>query len=260
MAIITVGTPFNIDLEFKIAAFGKRVLAWSVDVIIICIYFFLMLKFIYPLLDMDENIRTAAGYLILVIPVMIYQFSFEIFLNGQTLGKKITGIKIIDKEGNEPTWGQFIIRWMFCLGNLTIYSMPFYMMQSVFFIFGFMIFYVPDVITMLISPKSQKIGDLAAGTVVIDARYKANIAETIYKEVEVINYKPMFPEVMRLTDRDINGIRNMLDIKRTGRDADLYTMQVVDKIKFVLKIQTDMYGYDFLQQLLHDYNFLASGQ
>ena len=41
MASITVGTPFNIDLEFKIAAFGKRLLAWFIDIVIICVYYVL---------------------------------------------------------------------------------------------------------------------------------------------------------------------------------------------------------------------------
>ena len=258
MPIITITTPFNIDLEFRVAAFGKRVGAWIVDVVVICLYYYVMLRLLYPLLGMDEDVRTATSLLIIVIPVLAYQLSSEIFFNGQTIGKRLVGIKVIDKGGQEPTWGQYIIRWMLCIGNLYIYTIPFLMMQSVALIFVFAIIYLPDAIVVLVTKNSQRIGDLAAGTVVIDTSYVTSITETIYQEIEVQDYKPLFPQVMRLTDRDINGIRNLLDVKRPGRDSEAYMYQVVYKIKNVLKIESDINGYDFLQQLLHDYNYITS--
>ncbi len=68
------------------------------------------------------------------------------------------------------------------------------------------------------------------------------------------------PQVMRLTDRDINGIRNLLDVQRRNRDNETYMQQVVYKIKNVLNIESDLQGYDFLRQLLYDYNFLTGGK
>lgn len=257
MAIITINTPFNIDLEFKVADFGKRVVAWIIDVVIITVYYYIVVKLFGDSFFEKGGIGTLAAFILIVVPVIVYQLVFEIFFNGQTPGKKAAGIKIIDKEGNEPTWGQFITRWLLCLGNLFIISLPYLIIYMPWAIVAFMFIYLPDVIVLLISQKSQRIGDLAAGTVVIDAAYKTNISETIYQEIEVMDYKPMFPEVMRLTDRDINGIRNLLNIKKPGKDTETYTMQVVAKIKKVLNIETDMEGGDFLQQLLFDYNFLT---
>ena len=117
MAIITITTPFNIDLEFKVAAFFKRVLAWIVDIFVICMYFILMLKIVFPLFNVDSKVISVIAGLILLIPVMVYQIAFEIFFNGQTIGKRMAGIKIIDKEGNEPSWGQYLLRWLLALGN-----------------------------------------------------------------------------------------------------------------------------------------------
>src|ERR1700685_68945 len=103
MAIITVTTPFNIDLEFKIAAFSKRLLAWLIDIITISLYYYLMLRFIYPLLGMSESITTTAQLFVIIIPVLLYQLAFELLFNGQTAGKMAAGIKVIDIEGREPT-------------------------------------------------------------------------------------------------------------------------------------------------------------
>jgi len=260
MAIITIGTPFNIDLEFKIAAFNKRLLAWLVDIVAICLYYYLMLVFIYPLFKKGEAAGTASILFVIIIPVLLYQLLFELFLNGQTLGKMAAGIKVIDTDGREPTFGQYLLRWILCLGNLFVYAVPYILLTSPFFIIFFMILYLPDFLSVVISARSQRIGDFAAGTVVIDKNYRSNISETIYLQIENKDYQPLFPQVMRLNDRDINGIRNLIHIKRPGKDTELYTQQVVEKIKKVLSIESDMDGYHFLEQLLKDYNYYTGKQ
>ncbi len=255
MASIIIGTPFNIDLEFRTAAVNKRIMAWLVDIIIICLYYYCMLRFIYPLMGKGEGIGTVAELFIIVIPVLLYQLAFELLLNGQTIGKMLAGIKIIDLEGREPTWGQYITRWLLCLGNLFVYVVPYVILRQPVALFFLMILYLPDFLCVAISAKSQRIGDLAAGTVVIDKSYAANINETIYLEIPDEHYQPVFPGVMRLTDRDINGIRNLITNGRSGRDNEAYMTQVMEKIKRVLGIESDLPPLDFLQQLLRDYNY-----
>jgi uncharacterized RDD family membrane protein YckC len=258
MAIITVSTPFNIDLEFKVAPFAKRLLAWAIDIVIICFYYYLMLRFIYPLFGKGEVISTAAQLFIIILPVLFYQLMFELLMNGQTIGKKLAGIKVIDREGREPGWGQYITRWMLSLGNLFVYTVPYMILENAGLLLVFMVLYVPDFFAIVLSQKSQRIGDLAAGTVVIDSSYKPDINETIYLNIENEQYKPLFPQVMRLSDKDINGIRNLLLVKNPSRDTEHYIIEVAQKIKSLLDIETDLHPNDFLEQLLKDYNFLAA--
>jgi len=258
MAIITIETPFNIDLEFKIATVGKRAMAWLVDIVIICLYYYLMLRIIYPIFRMGEAVQSTAAICLIVLPVLLYQLLSEIFFNGQTLGKKAAGIKVIDKEGHEPTWGQYTIRWILSIGNLFLYIVPYLILLSPGAMIFFMILYLPDFLCILISAKGQRIGDHAAGTVVIDSNYVADINETIYLEVEQKDYEPLFPQVMRLSDRDINGIRNLLNTKVQSADNTNYTIEVAQKIKRVLGIESDLYPTDFLEQLLKDYNYITA--
>lgn len=239
------------------AAFSARVAAWIIDAAVITLYYYLMILVIYPFLQMDEAISTSASLFFITLPVILYQLSFEIMLNGQTPGKMALGIKIIDREGNEPTWGQYITRWLLSLGNIVLYVMPKYLIHDPAYFFIFMLVYIPDVVVLFISPKRQRIGDLAAGTAVIDARYKANITDTIYKQIEVQHYTPMFPQVMNLTDRDINGISQLLAEAKPDKARNAYMNEVVRKIKKVLAVETSLEGPDFLRQLLFDYNFLA---
>ncbi len=258
MASITVGTPFNIDLEFKTAVFGKRLLAWFIDIVIICVYYVLVLLFIFPMFGLGEGISTAAMLFMVVLPVLLYQLLFELMMNGQTLGKKVAGIKVIDTEGREPTWGQYITRWILCIGNLFIFIIPYFILQNFGVLLIFMIVYLPDFLSVVISAKGQRLGDFAAGTVVIDSNYRANISETIYLEIDKDAYQPLFPQVMRLSDRDINGIRNLLTLKTGTKETDHYIIDVAQKIKKVLGIESDLYPLDFLEQLLRDYNYYSN--
>lgn len=260
MAAITIGTPFNIDLEFRTASIGKRMSAWFIDLLIISFYFYLMLRFVYPLFEKGEAISTAAILFFIIIPVLLYQLAFELFMNGQTIGKRIAGIAVIDIEGKEPSWSQYLVRWVLCIGNLFVYVIPYLILVSPAALIVFLILYLPDFLSVAISSKSQRLGDFAAGTVVIDKKYRSNISETIYLQIEDKEYQPKFPQVMRLTDRDINGIRNLLDIKRPGKDNETYTLQVVEKIKKVLDIESDLEPRAFLERLLHDYNFITASQ
>ena len=258
MASITVGTPFNIDLEFKIAAFGKRLLAWFVDFVIICFYFIAVLRYLSPLLGVADQVTSLAGISVVTLPALFYQLLMEILMNGQTLGKKVTGIKVVDREGREPTWGQYTIRWILCTGNLAICSIPYTILRAPVLVIFSVIVYLPDVLSLLIAAKRQRLGDLAAGTVVIDSNYRASIHETIYLEIEDKHYQPVFPQVMRLSDRDINGIRNLLKMKTGTRETDHYIIDVSQKIKKVLGIESDLYPLDFLEQLLLDYNYYTA--
>jgi uncharacterized RDD family membrane protein YckC len=239
MSIITISTPFNIDLEFKIAPLHKRILAWMIDIIIMYSFVFLMLRFAVPYLRVEEYMSKMFSYLFVMIPAFSYHLILELVWNGQSVGKKALGIKVVDANGKEPTISQYLLRWV-----LRIVDMGMTM--------GF-----GAILAITFSSLNQRLGDLAAGTVVIDQTGKTNLKETIYMDItENINYKPMFPEVMRLTDRDINGIRNLLDTPYS-KDTEIYTLQVTHRIKEVLHLQSDIEPRAFLQQLLHDYNFLT---
>ena len=63
---------------------------------------------------------------------------------------------------------------------------------------------------------------------------------------------------MRLTDRDINGIRNLLDVKRITHESEAYMLRISMRIEDVLGIKREQEPFEFLAQLLRDYNYLTS--
>ena len=239
MGVITVTTPFNIDLEFSIAPFHKRLLAWLIDILLIYSYIIVAFRYWVAPLGMYESVGQTATILIVVVPAYCYHLISEVLWNGQSVGKKAMGIKVIDMLGNDPTISQYLLRWLFRLFDMLI-------------TLG-----AAAVLSSALSKYSQRIGDIVAGTIVIDQRARTQLQETIYLEMEEEEYAPVFPAVMQLNDRDINGIRNLLATKGMNRDTETYMAQVAQRIKEVLKISSELEPRELLEQLLKDYNFLT---
>lgn len=266
MPLFTVNTPFNIELEFSLAVFYKRALAWLIDLGVIFIYCYMMIFFLFG--DVVKDIRRGSflddrGELFLAIftiaaPVLFYHLLFEIFLNGRSPGKMAMGIRVMNMEGASATLSQLMLRWILCLSNyFLIIVVAAYEPGFIIFVLMWLgITSLPDVITMAVTSRTQRLGDLAAGTVVVDTKHRMNIQQTIYREVSQDSYQPTYPQVLRLTDRDINGIRNLLDSK-LNKDSENYIMRVAYRIEEVLQIKMNGEPLFFLETLLRDYNYLT---
>jgi len=266
MALFTVTTPFNIDLEFSLAAFYKRMFAWLIDLLVILIYSYVMLFFVYGNLlgiralkdETKDSLSMFLEIFTIAAPIMFYHLLFEVFMNGRSPGKYFMGIKVINMEGASATLSQLLLRWIVCFPNYFLILVIFAYEPSFFLGIAFFLGVValPDVICIAVSKHSQRLGDLAAGTVVVDTKYKMDIEETIFIEMEGTIYEPVYPEVLKLTDRDINGIRNLLKGKMNA-DAENYMLRVAYRIEEVLNVKMNGDPHFFLQTLLKDYNYLT---
>ncbi|MBL0144490.1 MAG: RDD family protein [Chitinophagaceae bacterium] len=259
MSVIKIDTAFNIDLEFEIAEFHKRLLAYLIDYTLLIIYLFSMTYLLYGGFELNYDRNMGLDILVISLPMLLYSLLCELWMNGQTIGKKIMGIRVISLEGGEPTLGQFILRWI-----TKFFEWPF-LFGFIYFSVGSIIAYtivtgmlgVAVVITIAVNVKNQRLGDMIAGTVVVNTKTKLSVDDTVFMQVNATDYKVTFPDVMRLSARDINTIKGVFtQATKTGN----YEMcnRVAYKVKDVLKITTDMYPEQFLEKLLEDYNYLAT--
>jgi uncharacterized RDD family membrane protein YckC len=256
MPEIQISTPFNIDIEFEIAAFHKRLFAYFIDFILIVLYMLSMLYLLYGGFRMGEG-----GYgfvlIILVIPMLSYSMLSELWMNGQTIGKRIFKIKVVSLDGGEPTLGQYALRWF-----MRFYEWAF----IIFFLFWGDITLgiiwlltggITSIVIISISSKSQRLGDIVAGTVVVETNSKLTVHDTIFMHVAQTDYKVKFPEVMRLSDRDINTIKNVISQAKKTNTYDMCN-RIAIKVQDVLNVPTDMYAMEFLEKIMEDYNYLAT--
>src|SRR5439155_12866367 len=98
--------------------------------------------------------------------------------------------------------------------------------------------------------------DILAHTFLIKTRQRNLISDTVFLKVAE-NYIPSFPQVMQLSDKDINAVKGILDTARKKNDLHLAVI-ACEKIKNHLKIDTSMSPFDFLDTLMKDYNYLSA--
>ena len=263
MSVIQIATPFNIDLEFEIAEIHRRIFTYLVDFTLLVMYFVGMKYIYYGGFDVasEAELRSHVGIDILTIsfPMLLYSLVSEVLMHGQTFGKKIMQIRVISLDGGEPELSQYLVRWMF-----KAFEWPFFFGYIVFtrqslivyiIITGF--FGIIVVIIIAVSKRNQRIGDFAANTVVVNTESVYSVEDTVFMEIKQADYTVSFPEVLKLSDRDINTIKNVISLFYKNHNTQTCG-RVARKVQQVLKIQTDLYPVDFLEKLLEDYNYLAS--
>jgi len=148
-ATLQIRTPEGILFSQLLAGPVVRFLAWLVD--LLCIFLLLMVMGILLTLVrfISANLAAAAatlGYFLLSIG---YGITCEWRWRGQTIGKRLLRLRVVDAEGLRLQFHQVVTR------NLLrfIDSMP--------------LFYFVGGLVCWLSPKGQRLGDLAANTIVI---------------------------------------------------------------------------------------------
>jgi uncharacterized RDD family membrane protein YckC len=259
MSAIHINTVFNIDLEFETAPFHRRLLAYIIDFMLLIIYMFSIKSLLYDGLDISFREYMGLDMLVVSLPMFLYSLACEIMMNGQTVGKRITNIRVISLDGGKPTVGQYVLRWI-----TKFFEWPFlfgYMVdaQSAIFAYAFItsLLGIGVLIVISLTSKNQRLGDLAAGTVLVDTKSNTTVHDTIFMEVNAPGYKVAYPEVMKLSDNDINTIKTVLTQAQKTRQLDI-VYRVEYKIKSVLQLDTAESGPAFLNKLLQDYNYLAT--
>src|SRR5450432_631151 len=126
MGVIKVPTNFNIDVEFEIPEFYRRLIALLIDVLIEFFYFKIALEIFNSIIrntyydDVDQQYNLQAIAMLLFLPILVYHIVMEITMNGQSVGKRIMGIRVVNENGGKASISQFLIRWLLRVSDVWI--------------------------------------------------------------------------------------------------------------------------------------------
>jgi uncharacterized RDD family membrane protein YckC len=264
MSFTKINSPYNVDISFPLAGLGKRFLAWVVDLIIRGAYFWIIKIVIVSLINNgtnDEMEAKATIYkiVLLFLPICCYYLISEIIMNGSSIGKRVVGIKVISLDGYKPTIPQYFNRWIFRLFDtafITGIILATYDFAVFSLVFAFLINLV-SLILIIQNKNEQRIGDLLAGTVVVDLKKDLTLADTVYVEVSD-TYVVKYPEAKRLSDRDVSIIKDILvQYYRTNESIMLY--RTYDKVVKALNIVPKEPSPElFFERIVSDYNYIAT--
>ncbi|MDQ5934972.1 MAG: hypothetical protein QG574_2278, partial [Cyanobacteriota bacterium erpe_2018_sw_21hr_WHONDRS-SW48-000092_B_bin.40] len=119
----SISTPENVDLHLEIAGLGNRLLAQLVDSLINLLTAFIVIIIalitgylisVSPLDAQSKNIwygvLAMISIFIIFIQLNCYFIVFEAIWQGQTPGKKVAEIRVIEANGQPIGWAGAIIR------------------------------------------------------------------------------------------------------------------------------------------------------
>ncbi len=237
---IAFQTNQNVTLEFLPASIGDRILAFLLDSLItgawVLLGSLLMGQFISGGL-FDNNLSISLYIVVIALPVMFYSLLSEVFMNGQSIGKKVMGLRVVRVDGTPTTISDYLIRWLFRLVDVWILS-------------GMV-----GLITMAIF-NGQRLGDRAAKTAVVKLRAPIRLDDLIPASNEYPDYEVTFPQALLLSDRDMTTIRKVIRKTQQHRTFDLLAL-TAEQVKQVTGIQTDLDDWIFLNKLVQDHTVLA---
>lgn len=242
MSELSINTTQNVIINFKAASVGERMLASFLDLLvkiaygIVVAYVFFYLLGLSKMIDKMDNWSAGAIVIILFFPIFIYSISLESIFEGQTLGKKLTKIKVVKIDGYQASFGDYLTRWIFRLVDNNIMS-------------GLV-----GIVAMILNKKVQRLGDMAAGTAVITLKNTITINSTILEEIGDA-YVPTYPLVIKLSDNDMRIIKDTFQIARNNSDIETIT-KLRQKIESVTGIKNQSgIDSDFIRVILKDYNY-----
>jgi uncharacterized RDD family membrane protein YckC len=243
MDSIKISTAQNIDIDYEIAGLGERIAARCIDLAIFLVIGAIGLVLMgVAQMSMSGNASLVVFFIFLAIFVF-YDLVCEITMDGQTLGKKVLKIKVISIDGTQPTFGQYIFRWLF---RVIDFGFP----------FGWG---VVALISVAVTKNHQRLGDILSKTTLIKTKPRTEFANVAFSFNLPEEYNPQFKEVLHLNDRDIELIHEVLTgYYQTGNADLIYAMAAKTKEHIFVTIPGGMNELQFLEAVLKDYNHLTA--
>ncbi len=241
---IEIRTTQNVTIEYELAGFRERAMAWILDSAIVGSGYYLFLLLIMMVAPGMSNAWGVFIGILFFLAYFLYHILFEIMRRGQSPGKIAMNIKVVRLDGKDPEWSDVTLRALlqlvdsiFCLGLVG----------------GLLI---------KTTAKAQRLGDMAANTTLIKLQ-SSNHAfrlNDILNISSLQNYTPVYPQVRNLSERDMIFVKSVLTRLNTypNQAHEELVEDLVTKLMPILGVEHRPFNrIDFLKTLLKDYIVLT---
>lgn len=213
-----VDTPENIEFGYDVAGIGVRFLAALVDSAL----FSFIMYIIFRLVDFDIGSSVFRVFLIgSTLLQCAYYIAFERFWNGQTPGKRLLGIRVVQEAGRPVTLIASVIRNFIRLIDF------------------FPLLYGTGTLAMFVDKRSRRIGDLAAGTLVVRDRQRVTLDSLLagtrsgrVANALAGNNTSLLPNIEALQPHDMDVVQDFL-LRRSTLAPDRRT-RIASQLAYAL--------------------------
>ncbi len=239
--ILIIETPERVPLHFALASIGNRFLACAID--------HALQASILIVIAIASLVVAALSIVIGFLILSGYFAFFEWLWNGQTPGKRWLKLRVIREDGRPVTFWEAAVRNL--LRSFDIMPWPFYSI---------------GLISVFISSRDQRVGDMVAGTVVVREREAEAPAFAQVFGASVIDpalrrsFRPVefTASLAALTESEIEVVETFLRRRWDLADGPRQWMAWRVSMPIMFKIRPDYdlatFTYEgFLEELLHRY-------
>jgi|SRR5690606_2297045 len=230
-----IETAQHIQIRQRPASLGDRILAQLIDGVVMGVYIVVVSITAFGVMKLEEN--SIAIITILVLPFLVYHLLFEVFMNGQSIGKRALDIRVVQLDGSKASLSNYLIRWLLRPIDVTISSGG------------------VAILSILLGGKGQRLGDIAAGTTVISLKQQSIKREDLLVQVAA-EHEPRYPQVISLSDAQVTQIKKIRLEAFKSYDFELIS-KLAEKIGKMLQISHDTKPLEFIDQIILDYEYFA---
>lgn len=187
---VTIATPEGVSLELVLAGVGSRFMARLLDTVI-QVAIIIALATAIGVTSAPGSVRALVRILIFLV-VFGYDVPFELWNGGRTIGKVAAGIRVTGTDGDRIGFFASAIR------NI---------MRIVDFL---PVFYAVGVTSMVSTQRDQRLGDLAAGTIVVRDRFPGLATHTSAPATVPVEAVATW-DVSAISAGDLSTIHQFLD-------------------------------------------------
>jgi uncharacterized RDD family membrane protein YckC len=130
-----------VKIEQPTASPGDRMVAQLIDWV-------LQVAYLTLAVTQFRGLSPENFILLVILPIIAYPLLAEVLGQGQTIGKWVRGIRVVMADGSTPTLSAYLLRWLLIIVD------------------GPMMSYL-GILVIALTQRHQRIGDMAAGTVVV---------------------------------------------------------------------------------------------
>jgi uncharacterized RDD family membrane protein YckC len=150
-----------VTVELRPAGVGSRGIAVAVDFAVQFVLTLLLVWFVSSVVSSVESAAASAVVLVMIVGVWLgYPVALESLWHGRTLGKSVMGLRVVRDDGGPIRFRQAFVRGLVGV-----------VIDRLGVSFGLL-----ALIPMLVSARSKRLGDLAAGTVVVQDRVPSRVS------------------------------------------------------------------------------------
>jgi uncharacterized RDD family membrane protein YckC len=242
----TIETPENISFGYDVAGIGSRFLATLVDSFIQgLVYVFLVIAAVFIFSSdlgraLPQWLRDWAVVVFLLVLFLLqigYFIAFELFMGGQSPGKWLFKLRVIKENGYPLGVTDSIIRNLIRIID--------------FFPFA----YGVGVIAMFLNDRAKRLGDYAAGTIVVKLRDQIILSD-LQQAMLTSTYAPELPGVETLSAADIELIESFFQRRHQLKESSALANTIARNIRARLNSPSveqhavNISSEDFLKQVV----------